>query len=312
MSIILIRYIIMNNESALTYLLQISQTRSPRTYSTYRWALQVFFDLVGDNAPLTTDTYALFLRRASEMNNATQALVRTAVRGLYKFYGIDHAVNQQEIENITKQLGKRYKIGLPRFDGDAIEQFIKYADTLKGGLRELRDRAFVILLADTGLRISEALSLKRGSIDWKEYRALVTGKGGDETLVRVSVRAVEALRDYLALRQPLDAKTGKPLNSLPLFAQHYHETGKKIVAVKVTGMWNSIKDRMKEAGIDPTTIRIHDFRHYLITRIYQGTGNIKITQNVARHKSMNTTSRYTHMDPETDAAYDEVINRGNE
>jgi site-specific recombinase XerD len=58
-------------------------------------------------------------------------------------------------------------------------------------LRYLRDRAFLITLADTGLRVHEACGLRRGDIDWNEGKALVIGKGNRQAVVRFSNRSMQ-------------------------------------------------------------------------------------------------------------------------
>ena len=71
-------------------------------------------------------------------------------------------------------------------------------------LTVLRDRALFYLLADTGLRVSEACSLKRGHIDFDEFELYVTGKGSKEARIRISPRALERLQEYLEARHGLD------------------------------------------------------------------------------------------------------------
>ena len=82
----------------------------------------------------------------------------------------------------------------PQFPRDEIEKVIAYMDVLdqvpvqdeQERLANLRDRAFVFMLADTGLRIHEACGLKRKDVDWNEGRAVVIGKGDKEAVVRFS------------------------------------------------------------------------------------------------------------------------------
>jgi integrase len=78
-------------------------------------------------------------------------------------------------------------------------------------------------------------------------------------------------------------------------------------------MWKAIKGRMKEAGIDEHLVRIHDFRHYFVTMTYLALGDLKLSQELARHESIATTNRYAHFGGEADKAYDEIFNkRGND
>ncbi|HSM70313.1 MAG TPA: tyrosine-type recombinase/integrase [Anaerolineales bacterium] len=74
------------------------------------------------------------------------------------------------------------------------------------------------------------------------------------------------------------------------------------------GMWKAIKLRIEEAGVERNAVRIHDFRHYFVTMTYLAKGNLKLSQELARHESINTTNRYAHFGSEVDAAYDEIFN----
>jgi site-specific recombinase XerD len=75
-------------------------------------------------------------------------------------------------------------------------------------------------------------------------------------------------------------------------------------------MWKAIKDRITEAGVDRHMVRIHDFRHYFVTMTYLAKGNLKLSQELARHESISTTNRYAHFGSEADIAYDEIFNKG--
>jgi site-specific recombinase XerD len=55
----------------------------------------------------------------------------------------------------------------------------------------------------------------------------------------------------------------------------------------------------------------HSFRHYFVTIVLHTTGgNIRIAQELARHSSITTTQRYTHLvSGELDEAYHETFNQ---
>src|SRR5690349_20301694 len=71
-----------------SYLDTVKSSRSGKTYETYKQALGVFSDVVGEDALLTKETYIEFLKQTSKMNVATQSLYRSVVKGFY-FYAAD-------------------------------------------------------------------------------------------------------------------------------------------------------------------------------------------------------------------------------
>jgi integrase/recombinase XerC len=288
--------------------------RSPKTIFAYRHALSQFVRAVGKDAELNTETYIKFLISLKQKSPSTQRVYRTAVRKLYAFCKKGNWAELEEAtEHYTRKPGKR----IVNFNREAVEKIIAYCESLKAAasdtkrsqLEALRDRAFVLTLVDTGLRISEACSLKRGDIDWLEQRSIIIGKGDKQAVVRFSNRSIQALKEYLHARSGVDPNSRIPLASHPLFARHDIRASKKIRPITSGGMWKAIKDRMTEAGVDRHQVRIHDFRHYFVTMTYLAKGNLKLSQELARHESISTTNRYAHFGGEADAAYDEIFNK---
>jgi integrase/recombinase XerC len=178
-------------------------------------------------------------------------------------------------------------------------------------LQILRDRAFLLTLADTGLRVHEACKLRRGDIDWNESQAIITGKGNKQAVVRFSDRSIKALKDYLNGRAALDGASGRPLTSLPLFARHDRGAGKKVKPITTRTGQNIINQRVKESlgGDAVGTITPHSFRHYFVTTVLLATGNMKLAQELARHSNIAITQRYAHLsDDELDRGYHEIFN----
>lgn len=291
-----------------------SLNRKKTTIVTYRYALRRFVEVVGVNAELNTETYIKFLKSIKNLSPSTNRIWRTAV---LKFYAFCKAGNWAELEEATEHYTRKPGKRIVNFNREAVEKVVAYceflngssSDSLRSRLETLRDRAFVLTLADTGLRISEACSLKRGDIDWLEQRAIIIGKGDKQAVVRFSNRSIQALKDYLHARSAVDPNSRIPLASQPLFARHDIRASKKIRPITPGGMWKAIKDRMTEAGVDRHTVRIHDFRHYFVTMTYLAKGNLKLSQELARHESIATTNRYAHFGSETDVAYDEIFNK---
>jgi site-specific recombinase XerD len=291
-----------------------SLNRKKTTIDAYRYGLKRFIEIVGTDVDLDLDTYIKFLKAIRHLSPSTNRIWRTAVLKFYSFCKAGNWVELNEAtEHYTRTQGKR----IVNFNREAVEKVIVYCESLNShassspleSLEALRDRAFVLTLADTGLRISEACALKRGDIDWLEQRSIIIGKGDKQAVVYYSNRCIEALKAYLHARSNVEPNSRTPLGSQPLFARHDIRASKKIKPITAGGMWKAIKARIEEAGVERNAVRIHDFRHYFVTMTYLAKGNLKLSQELARHESINTTNRYAHFNTETAKAYDEIFNK---
>jgi integrase/recombinase XerC len=116
----------------------------------------------------------------------------------------------------------------------------------------------------------------------------------------------------LSQRASLDGNSGKQLGSLPLFARHDKGAGSKIKPITPTTGRNIVKERVEQLlGKDLVgKITPHSFRHYFVTSVLRGTGNLKIAQELARHENIEVTKRYSHLsNDELDKAYYDVFEK---
>jgi site-specific recombinase XerD len=130
-----------------------------------------------------------------------------------------------------------------------------------------------------------------------------------QRVIRFSIRSIGALEEYLHARSTVEANFPIPLTVQPLFARHDIRASKKLRAITSGGMWKAIKDRVVEAGLDRSAVRIHDFRHYFVAMTYLAKRDLKLSQELARHESISSTHRYIHLGREADTAYDEIFNK---
>lgn len=312
------------------YINNIALARSENTARTYRNALNLFQEVLeAYNLPRETsmieelpeDAIAWFAKHLKIYSPATERLYLSAAKGYYEYLAGENMaeLNLPRIRMLIKQRARRYGQRLPQFPRDEIDAMNVYAQSLVNlhpedvseRLRNLRDRAFLLTLADTGLRVHEACALRRGDIDWNEAKALVIGKGDKQAVVRFSTRSINAIKDYVALRSSLDGASGRPLSSLPIFARHDRGAGKKILSITTTTGRNIVSQRVREALGENAVGRItpHSFRHYFVTTVLRGSGgNLKLAQELARHKNIAVTQRYAHLsDDELDLGYHDIF-----
>jgi site-specific recombinase XerD len=252
---------------------------------------------------------------------ATESLFLTAIVGFYEYMAAEESapINLVQVRSTLKRRQRRTAPRLPQFPREQIEAVINYVNSMAGigsdeneHLRNLRNRAFIFTLADTGLRISEACALTRGQVDWSEGRAVVVIKGGRESVVRFSARSLGAIKAYLVARAILDGATGRPLPSLPIFARHDDGAGTKILRLSTVGAREVVTNAVVGAlGEDARgTITPHSFRHYFVTVVLRASGgNLKLAQELARHKNIAITQRYAHLsDDDLDEHYHSIFN----
>lgn len=311
------------------YIKSVRDARSERTARTYQNALNAFLITLQDHnvqpnkvSPGDLDEIAIAWFAADLKNYApaTERLYLTAAATFYEYLAAEELtkVNLPRVRLLIHRRARKYGQRLPQFPMDQIETIVNHminmiineTDDHQFRLRLLRDRAFLVTLADTGLRVHEACGLQRGSMDWNEGRAVIIGKGNTEAVVRFSQRSIKAIRDYLGARASLDGSSGKPLGSLPVFARHDKGAGNKITPVTTTTgrliVKNWVKTILGKEAVG--TITPHSFRHYFVTRVLQGSGNLKLAQELARHKNIAVTQRYAHLsNDELDRGYLEVF-----
>ncbi len=320
-------------QSAAAYLQSVQSARRLNTYKSYKNAINRFLNLLPQHnvqlnvhpSELPDESIAWLIVALKDYSIATERMYLTAISGYFEFLFAEQLAlpNLPRIKSIISRRARKPMQRLPQFPKENIELLLNYAinnalplNTRTSSstiiLRQLRDSAFLLVLADTGLRVHEACNLDRGSIDWDEAKAIVEIKGGRESVVRFSERSLASLRAYISARSSLDGASGKPLSSLPLFARHDRGAGKKIKRITPTTGRNIVNHYVKEI-IGPEaigTITPHSFRHYFVTVVLKATGNLKMAQELARHRNIAVTQRYAHLsDDELDKGYHNIFNQ---
>jgi site-specific recombinase XerD len=307
----------------------VNLARSANTARTYHNAIQAFLQVVQAKhlptdktlpSDLPDEAITWFALSLKDLSPATERLYLTAATGFYEHLAAENlaAPNLPRVRMLIRQRARRPGQRLPQFPQNNIDRVLDYAINLASQphsdeihrLRDLRDRAFLLTLADTGLRVHEACSLRRGDIDWNEGRAVIIGKGDRQAVARFSRRALSAIKDYLNARAQLDGASGRPLAALPIFARHDRGAGKKVKPITTATGRNIVAQRVRETLGEKAigTITPHSFRHYFVTIVLKGSGNLKLAQELARHKSIAVTQRYAHLsDDELDKGYWEIF-----
>jgi integrase/recombinase XerD len=142
----------------------------------------------------------------------------------------------------------------------------------------LRLRALVEVLLTTGLRISEALSLNRDSIDLQNGEAEIIGKGGRPRTVFFSNECLGWIDRFVALR----------CNSCPAL---FTTTGKDPRRLRRGDMSKAFKRLKRLSGITKR-LSPHLLRHTFCTSLLHNGADIMFIKELAGHRDIQTTARY--------------------
>lgn len=146
-----------------------------------------------------------------------------------------------------------------------------------------RDAAVLALLYGSGLRISEALGLRRKDAPVSADALTVTGKGQKTRSVPVIAPVREAVARYLALcphRLEPDGPLFVGVRGGPL--------SPRIVQLAM--------ERMRGALGLPDSATPHALRHSFATHLLAGGGDLRSIQELLGHASLSTTQVYTAVD----------------
>ena len=313
------------------FLENIGLSRSENTEKTYRNAMNAFVDFLTekgiepDNAidALNEKIFGDYAKYLKAYSPSTESLYINVAKNYFEFLAAEEikTFNLFQTKLLIKHRTRKPGIRLPQFPEHDIDKVLDYAlnqipllhcENKNDQLINLRDSAFLVTLADTGLRIHEACNLRRGGIDWFSGKAVIIGKGNKEAVIRFSDRSIALLKKYINERSVLDGSTGMMLAALPVFARHDKGAGTKVLPITTKTGRLIVSDRVEEClGKEAVgTITPHSFRHYFVTNVLKKSGNMKVAQEFARHSSITVTQRYTHLsDEDLDKKYDKIFNQ---
>ena len=185
------------------------------------------------------------------------------------------------------------KIGksLPKPIQMAAAKRLADADDRAGETRETwilaRDAAVMALLYGSGLRISEALGLKRRDVPrpGEGDVLIVTGKGNKTRMVPVLQKVLALIADYVAIC-PHPLPEGGPV----FVGARGGPLSPRIIQLTM--------ERMRGALGLPDSATPHALRHSFATHLLSRGGDLRAIQELLGHSSLSTTQIYTGIDTE--------------
>jgi integrase/recombinase XerC len=148
-----------------------------------------------------------------------------------------------------------------------------------------RDTAVLALLYGAGLRVSEALGLKRKDCMGVRDAITVIGKGNKSRMVPLLPQIAKAIADYVALC-PIEL----PSNGALFIGARGGPLSPRIVQLTMA--------RLRGALGLPDSATPHALRHSFATHLLARGGDLRSIQELLGHASLSTTQIYTAVDTE--------------
>ena len=225
-------------------------------------------------------------RYDQSLTKASTARTLSGVLSFFKYLRKQHVIADHAIFQLfPPKKEKRLPRAMHAFQ---IEQTFTQLESLSAkSWVSARDTALFTLMYGTGMRISEALSLKQGNIG--EY-VVIRGKGNIERTVPLPEIVQLRIREYLDI-QPFPKQSEAPL--------FYGARGSRLSPIVAARQIQRIRGLCHfTSDITP-----HALRHSCATHLLDEGGDLRRIQKLLGHKSLNTTQMYLSV------SHEKLLNR---
>lgn len=168
----------------------------------------------------------------------------------------------------------------------AASDMAKLLDRIGDDELNFIDKAIFELFYGTGIRLSELINLKTIDIDFSKNTVRVLGKGSKTRIVPFGSKALEALKNYMQIRDILN------FNKSDYF--FLNKNGKKLYPMEVSRM---VKKHLSKVT-DAKKKSPHVLRHSFATHLLDAGADIRAVKDLLGHENLSTTQVYTHVSPE--------------
>jgi site-specific recombinase XerD len=198
------------------------------------------------------------------------------LKTIYAF--INHLIRKQVID--PEIMKRKVRIQEP----DALPKAIPYEDieSIFNAVTSIRNRALLMLLYRTGMRIGELLEVKLENIVLPDQKILiyVGSKNYEGREVYYSSDAEQALKHWLRTRD----KT-----------KRYLFYGRSDKPLSYVAAWNVMKKTLERAGLSGKGYSLHHLRHTFATEMINNGMRVEVLQQILGHQDIEMTLRYARL-----------------
>lgn len=271
----------MNNNNLLSqyqnYLTQLS--KSPKTIQEYTKDISSFFNHYNiQPTTLQRDQILSYKNYLQNTKNINAKSINRALSSLKSYNEFLIATKQQNNLAILSQDYIKVQQQLTSPTNVTIKEAIRFINKIKDK-ESYRNYAIVTVIANTGLRISEVLSIKLNNIYLDDYEITVIGKGNKQRTVIINKMVVDVITEYLTNHRN---KSKYATTSEYLFVSN---KGDKLETCTIQRIFNEYSKK----------ITPHSLRHVFATNALENNIlDLRSLQQQLGHSNLSTTQIYTH------------------
>jgi site-specific recombinase XerD len=242
---------------------------TPKTLENYTWSLTKFVTYLeqqGITHPEQVSAHhvRLYLAQFADRKSNTLHTLAAHIKTLLRFWR-----KEGYAAAVTFEMPKARQERLPFLDAEQVTRLLAICD--------VRERALVALMVDSGLRRQEVCNLKRGDIDLRSGAVVVRqGKGRKDRLAFIGANTRRALLAFIRSQ-------ANQADDAPLFQT---QSGGKFSGVGLRSLFVRLS---RKAGFKVTP---HMLRRTFATLSLQNGMDIVSLQTLMGHENLETTRRY--------------------
>lgn len=265
---------------------------SLNTLLAYRRDLESAHEILGDLPNAEKGDLAKLASAWGDLAPSSLARKSSALRQFYGFL-VDEGVRQDDPSHgLPRPKARR---PLPRLlDHNELALLFTTAEQEAASDRPeaVRMLAMLELLYGSGLRATELVSLPLNAVPRDAPFLTISGKGGQQRLVPVSTRAMEALNRWLPMRPQSTLAHGEDSARKPARFVFPSRNGH----ISRVRLFQLLRELAGRAGLDPEKVSPHVLRHAFATHLLEGGADLRVLQTLLGHADIATTQIYTHVD----------------